>query len=393
MDADARIREFLIAHGGPFYELQRQLGLIREDALRSVPRAAVVVGLAWGVPLLLSLVQGNALGPIESRPFLLDLGVWARFLVAVGLFVLMERQVEDSLRTTLAQFARAPLIAPDSIGAAATAVTKALRQRDSRVAEATCLALGGVVSIYSFLGITNAATSSWAVEDSSVGGSPTLAAWWCLFVSSPIFWFLLLRGLWRHLVWSMLMRRMAALRLRLVSTHPDGIGGLGFVGRYPNAYATFIFAISCVLGAALAYELMEGQLPPGKYAFVMGGWLAIVLALFVFPLGAFYKPLSKLKADALHAFGAQATRYHRAVERKLLGRNVAAPEESEAAADQDVPDPTKQFDTTRKLSVFLVNRSALVPVSAAALLPLAAAGMTQLPYKELLSIVKRFLLL
>lgn len=392
METDARIREFLIAHGGPFYELQQRLGLIREHALGAVPRAALFVGLAWGVPLVLSFMGGHALGPLASRPFLLDLGVWARFLVAISLFVLMERQVEESLRTTLAQFVRAPLIAPDSLADAAAAVTKALRQRDSRIAEAACLALAVIISIYSFFSITSSSTS-WVVEASLDGRLPTLAAWWCLFISSPLFWFLLLRELWRHLVWSMLLRRFAALRLRLVSTHPDRMGGLGFVGLYPNAYATFILAMSCVLGAALAYELMGGQLPGDKYAFVMGAWLAVVLALFVYPLFAFHKPLSKLKAETLYACSAQATRYHRASERKLLGRNLAAPTEHEAAEDQDVPDPSKQFDTTRKLYVFLVHRSALVPVSAAAMLPLAAAGMTQLPYKELLSIVKRFLLL
>jgi|SRR5215813_10786438 len=392
MNPDARIREFLIAHGGPLYELQRRLGLIHEHALRTVPRAAVFVGLAWGVPLALSLVQGHALGPLEARPFLLDLGVGARFLVAVGLFVLMEQQVEEILRTTLVQFVRAPLIAPDSVAAAAAAVTRALKQRDSLIAEVICLAIAAVISIYSFLSVTNASTS-WAVATSADGTAPTLAAWWCLFISSPIFWFLLLRELWRHLIWSILLRRIAALRLRLVSTHPDGMGGLGFVGLYPNAYGTFILAISCVLGAALAYDLMAGQLPANKYAVTMGAWLVIVLALFVYPLFAFYKPLARLKAETMNACGAQATRYNRAIERKLLGRNMAAPEESEGAGDPDVADPTKQFDATRKLSVFLIHRSALVPVSAAALLPLAAAGLTQLPYKDLLSIVKRFLLL
>ena len=73
-----------------------------------------------------------------------------------------------------------------------------------------------------------------------------------------------------------------------------------------------------------------------------------------------------------------------------MARNPAV---EAAGGDGEIPDPTKQFDATRKLSAFLVNRSALVPVSAAALLPLAAAGITELPYKELLAIVKRFLLL
>ena len=44
----AKIGQFLAAHGGPFYTLQRQLGLLREDAFRAGSRALLFVGLAWG---------------------------------------------------------------------------------------------------------------------------------------------------------------------------------------------------------------------------------------------------------------------------------------------------------------------------------------------------------
>ena len=393
MDDDTEIGEFRVARGGPFYELQRQLGLIRENALRTGPRILIFVGLAWGVPLLLSAAQGTAFGAPAENPFLLDLGVWARSLVAVGLFILMERQVEDSLQTKLAQFARASIIAPESKRSAAQAVTTALKRRDSRLAEAACLAIGALASLGSLEHTIATAAPSWAIRVSPDGNALTLAAWWCLFVSGPIFWFLLLRELWRHLVWSMLLRRIAALKLRLVSTHPDGMGGLAFIGQYPNAYATFIFAISSVLGAAVANEFMNGRLSANAFGFITGGWLAIVWALFVYPLLAFRKPLAGLKEATLLACGAQATRYHRLIERRQLGRNVCAPDEAEAAIEADIPDPTKQFEATRKLSVLVVSRSALLPVSAAAVLPLAAAGFTVLPYKELFAIVKRLLLL
>jgi hypothetical protein len=305
----------------------------------------------------------------------------------------MERQVEDRLRTTLGQFVKVPVIAPESIGAAAAAVTRTLEQRDSRIAEAACLALAALVTVVTYLNVTDTSTSSWAVVASANDLSLTAAAWWCLAVSSPIFWFLLLRGLWRHFVWSMLLRRIAGLRLRLISTHPDKMGGLGFVAKYPNAYATFIFAISCVLGASLAAELINDRLSTNHYAFVMGGWLIIVLALFVYPLRAFHRPLSQLKEETLFVYGAQATRHHRLAERKLVGRNIAAPEAAEAAGSEEIADPSKQFDAAGKLSVLLVSRSALIPVCAAALVPLAVAGVTKLPYKEMLSIVKRLLLL
>jgi hypothetical protein len=64
--------------------------------------------------------------------------------------------------------------------------------------------------------------------------------------------------------------------------------------------------------------------------------------------------------------GAQATRFHRMSERKVLGANIGAPDATEAEADT-----TRGFER----------------------LPLVAAGATWMPYKEVLAIAKRLLLL
>ena len=71
------------------------------------------VALAWGVPLLLSLLAGRAFGPRGHHPYLLDFGAWARFFIATGLFLMAEQQVEYGLHGKLGQFVRAPIIAPE----------------------------------------------------------------------------------------------------------------------------------------------------------------------------------------------------------------------------------------------------------------------------------------
>jgi hypothetical protein len=118
-DRTPGIGDFLIARGGPYYDLQRRLGLLREGALRAGRRAVILVGLAWGVPLVLSAIASHAIGAIATRPFLLDLGAWARFFIAIAIFVLMERLVEERLRVHLGHFVRAPLLAPGATPAAA----------------------------------------------------------------------------------------------------------------------------------------------------------------------------------------------------------------------------------------------------------------------------------
>jgi hypothetical protein len=284
-------------------------------------------------------------------------------------------------------------LAPGSVKPAAEAVTRALKRRDARLAEAACLAIAILASVSIYFRFLDGETVSWAVRVSPNGSALTLAGWWCVVASNPIFWFLLLRWLWRLFVWAKLLQDLAALELRLVATHPDGHGGLAFIGHYPNAYVTFVFALSCVLGAALAQEFVAGDLAAATYGYVMGGWLLIVLVILAWPLLAFRKPLADLKERTLLACSAQATRHHRAAERELLGKNMASVEDAEAVPVSEIPDPSKTYAVAGKLSVLPVSRTALLPVSAAALLPLVAAGATQLPIKELLKVVKRLLFL
>src|SRR5262245_41298888 len=266
--SENRIGDFLSAHGGPFYDLQLRLRMLRENALNAGPGALAFIALAWGVPLLFTLIAGKATGPFAERPYLLDIGVWARFVVAIAAFTLAEGRVERQLRQTLRQFTLAPLLAPTSFEPAARAVASSLKLRDSRVAEAVCVVLAIALSLLSLVNVTHSGGHSWALNVGPDGSALTLAGWWCLLFSNPFFFFLLLRGLWRHFVWSMLLRWIAALELRLVTTHPDGSGGLAFVGRYPNAFALFIFGVSCVVAAGLAHQLLQETLTITAYGYV-----------------------------------------------------------------------------------------------------------------------------
>jgi hypothetical protein len=392
-DTAPKLGEFLIARGGPFYDLQQRLGLLRQHAFHAGRRAVILIAVAWGVPLLLSALVGQAVGPPAGRPFLLDLGAWARFFIAIGIFVLMERLVEERLRAHLRQLARAPLIAPGALPAAAEAVARALRRRDLRLAEMVCVVVAYAITLGGVWLLLDADASSWLVTVGPEGARLTAAGWWCVLVSSPLFWFLLLRWLWRHAVWGLLLRDLARLELRLVATHPDGAGGLAFIGQYPNAFAAFVFALSCVLGAAIARTLLQGDLTTAAYGQLMAAWLVVVIILFGAPLLAFSAPLRRLKEATLLTASSVATRRERAAERELLGSNMSAADDAEATASGEVPDPSKLYGTARKLSTLLISRAAIVPVAAAALLPLVAAGATQLPVRELLKIARGLLLL
>jgi hypothetical protein len=393
MNIDDGMAAFLASHGGPFFELQRRLRLLHEEALHVGRRATIFIVAAWGVPLLLTLGQASALGDVGATSYLADPTPWARFFVAIGCFLLAEQQVEERLRVKLSQFRQTAIIAPASLAGAAEAVSAALRRRNSGIAEAVCLAIAIGGSFASLIRLPEVDASTWAVVAGSEGGSLTPAGWWCIFVSLPMFWFLLLRGLWRHHVWSQLLRRLASLEFRLVVSHPDGKGGLAFVADYPNAYAIFVFGVSCAVAAALAHNVGHGNLSATTFSSIAGAWLAIVLALFAFPLLSFSKPLAALKEQAIVHWTAAATRYHRLAEKKALGHNLAADDDDETEELGEAEDPARQYASARGLSIFVMNRASLVPVALAALFPLAIAAATKLPSSQIVPVLRKLLLL
>ncbi len=75
------------------------------------------------------------------------------------------------------------------------------------------------------------------------------------------------------------------------------------------------------------------------------------------------------------------------------GRDLFDERILQADPDYAVPDASAQFAASRKLSVFLVNWSAIGPLAGAVLVPFAIAGATKLPYKEVFSLVKKLLVL
>ena len=328
--------------------MQRRLGVLREDALLAGRRAAIFVALAWGVPFILSLIAGRAFGPAASHPYLIDFGAWARFFIAVGLFLLAEQQVEYGLQGKLGQLVRAPILAPTSFEAAANAVVQALKLRSSNIAEIVCLGLAIAGALAWLAKLIGADSSTWAVQVADDGAHMTLAGWWSVICSAPLFYFLLFRGLWRYIVWAMLLWRISSLELRLVATHPDGKGGLAFLAEYPTAHSMFVFGMSSGMAITVVRHVFEANISSVTFGYIITGWLAIVFAFFAFPLLAFSKPLSELKTRTEQILDAQATRYHRAAERALIGRNVVADDASEA-------DPTERSPIRRRSSARRAN--------------------------------------
>src|SRR5687768_4400040 len=80
-------QDFSLVLGGPLFQLLRRSHLA-DDALLLVRRRIVVLaGICWLPLLVLAAVGGQLLGGNASVPFLADVEVHVRFLVAVPLLI------------------------------------------------------------------------------------------------------------------------------------------------------------------------------------------------------------------------------------------------------------------------------------------------------------------
>jgi hypothetical protein len=373
--------------------LAQRLGALGALARSAPRRAAVLVALAWGAPLALAALAGAAWGPFETRPFLTDLGAFCRFALAVAVLATMDATVDAKLRAHLRHLADSPLLAPASIPSTAAAIVRAVDRARSPMAGAVCLMFAAILALAGAVGALDQAEPSWITAIGADGARLTAAGMWAACVSSPIVGFLLLRWLWRHLVWALLLRDLSRMEMRLVATHPDGAGGLGFIGQYPNVFAALVFAMSAILAAAIVRALAGESLGVEAYGWIMTGWLVVVVGLFAAPLAFFSSPLRRLKEETSLAAAARATSHFRAAEREVLGANVAAPGDAPERDGAPPLHPSKLYAAAAKLKTLPFSRSAILPLGAAALLPLLLAGATRLPVKELWKVASKLLLL
>src|SRR5690349_4281980 len=101
---------FSIVVGGPVYDLLWRLRLVRVSLPNVMRRVLVLVALTWLPLVVLSLKDGLAFGHHVKIPLLLDVATYARFLLALPLFVLAEVVIDPGIRLAVRQFINAGIV-------------------------------------------------------------------------------------------------------------------------------------------------------------------------------------------------------------------------------------------------------------------------------------------
>lgn len=299
--------DFSLVLGGPLYQLYLRTRLAT-PTLSLVRRRIVVLSLAcWGPPLLLALFAGHLFGGV-SVPFLVDLGVHTRFLVALPLLIGAEVFVHRRIPVIVRQFLERGIIAMEDRAQFEELVASTTRLRNSLLVEVLLL-------LFAFSGhwlqsefLTSTVTTWYDVE---IGEQIhlTAAGFWYVFVGLPIFRFIILRWYFRLFVWYWFLWHVRRLPLHLNLFHPDRAGGLGFLAGSVFAFSPVLVAQTISLAGIIGDQIWHAgaNLPSFKMEIV--GVSAFFMLLVLSPLSFFIVRLDLEGRLANRKYGILASHY------------------------------------------------------------------------------------
>ena len=382
--------DFSLVLGGPLFQLLVRSRLAT-PALELVKRRIVVISLfAWLPLLLLSLVSGKAWGGVRL-PFLYDIEMHARFLVALPLLIGAELLVHDRMRRIVGQFVDRDIITEAVLPKFKEVIASAMKLRNSVAIELILFLLVFVVghsfwSAISGIAKIGTGTGTWYVTVTDGGTQLSPAGYWYIFVSRPLFQFILIRWYFRVFIWARFLWQSSRLELNLIPTHPDRAAGLGFLGTISAAFVPLLMAHGALLAGLIANPIFFAGAKLTDYKLEIVGVVALLLVVVLGPLLVFSPLLMRAKRIGLREYGILASRYVSEFDLKWVRGGAADDEPFVGSGDiQSLADLGNSFQVIRDIKPFPFGRDTIIYLVVFTLLPGLPLVLTMIPLEELIS--------
>ncbi len=383
-------QDFSLVLGGPLYQLLIRAGL-EDSALGHLKQRIVVIPLfAWLPLFLLSLLDGKALGGVRI-PFLYDIEMQFRFLLALPLLIVAELMLHKRIRTIVQQFLDRGIISEESLPRFGSIIDSAMRLRNSIAIEVALLLVvfvGGHFLWSAVSGMEKAVqeTATWYAAKSNTGMRLSPAGYWYGFVSRPLFQFIFIRWYFRLFVWARFLWQVSRLDLHLIPTHPDRVAGLGFLSTSVFAMSLFILQHGVLLSGVIANHIFYGGAKLLDFKLEVIAVIAIVMMVVLGPLLAFSPHLMRVKRVGLREYGKLASRYVEEFDQKWVRGGSPADEQLIGSGDiQSLADLGNSFEIIRSIRPIPFARDAVLELIVIILLPVLPLTLTMMPLEELIT--------
>ena len=384
LDPFCKQRDFSLFAGGLFEFLRRRTPSYRDDRFRDIV-AIFIPTLAWLPLLVLAALEGHLFRGSVATPFLTDLEVHVRLLVALPLLIAAGEIADQRMRPLLHQFIAESLVPNDAMPQFEAAVTSAFRLRNSVLGAALLIAfVYGVGILVIWRQYVALDTASWYATSTTQGSVLSLAGIWYAFVSLPIFQFVLCRWYFLLFIWARFLWQISRIRLSLIPTHPDRMGGLGFLSEATRALIVFAVAHGALLAGWLATRVVFLGASLTEFKGEIAAIVFFVLCVALGPLLVFATPLKEARRQGLRDYGTLAMRYVREFDAKWLHGGTHSKEPLIGSADiQSLADLGSSYNLVRSMRTTPITQQVVLRFVAATLLPVLPLLLTMMSLEAL----------
>src|SRR3954462_5623766 len=297
------LHDFSLVLGGPLFQAYRRFHVAGSSGLELMyRRLAVLPGLAWLPLLLLALLDASG-GEVGRRIwFFRDIEVHVRFLIALPILIAAEIVVHSRIRPVIRSFIERRIVLPADVPQFDKAIASAVKLRNSVPLELGLLVFVYTVGLWVWNRRVGAQTAAWYAMPGA-RWNLTPAGFWYVFVSIPLFQFLVLRWYLRLFVWYRFLWNVSRIELNLIPTHPDRAAGLAFVGKSAYAFGPILFAQGAMLAGLVASRVLYRGENLMSFRLQAGGFVAFFVFAILGPLLMFTPALGRARRKGLADYG------------------------------------------------------------------------------------------
>lgn len=371
--SNKQTEDFSLVLGGPLYQLYLRTFLVKPP-LDLYPRRIIVISLlAWLPLLILSILNGTAFGGVEL-PFIYDIEIHVRFLIALALFVAAELIVHLRLRVLVNQFLERNIITAEYLPRFNKIISNCMRLRNSIVIELFLIVVVFTFGQYVWRHYLQHGVATWYAVPVAGQFKFTLPGYWYVFISLPLFQFIMLRWYFRLFIWYKFLWQVSRLPLNLNSLHPDRSAGIGFISNSVYAFLPLILAHTVLVSGMIANRILYTGATLPEFKVEIAGTIAYLIIITLLPICFYMKKISDAKRSGLFQYGSIASNYVNAFRQKWLEREECQKNILGSADIQSLADLSNSFQVAQDMRILpfsLRNLVQLIIISAVPMFPLA----------------------
>lgn len=349
-----------------------------------VKSALLFIAVAFLPLLVICIFQGTALPGSVRVPLLGDAITLSRLLLVAPVLILSDLLTRPWL-LKVAQHFLGTFIEAEDVDHYKAMFERVFMIRNSVLIDAALFVLAFISSIFQASMVIALDISSWQLVGMETHPVLSAPGWWNAAVSQPLFRFVILSWSFDYLLWVYFLFKVSRYKLKVVATHPDGAGGLAFVGVAQTPFCIAAFALSAAISSVVAHAVLYTNMKLQSFTNLGVVFLALMLLIFVGPLIVFTPTLLRTKLRAVFSYGALCHEMSSLFASKwLVPRNEGDPKVIDSADPSALADLNSSYVTMNSMRPFIFNHKFVMTFAIASALPALPLVATVMPLKDIL---------